>query len=295
MSNKTLRNLLIIFLFLLIIFLVKNYFSLIFPKSSLYQKNLAKFKKEEIFQIEISKKNEKKLTLSKRDNNYWQVDGKRANQNLVDEFLNAVFAKDNPEIIAQTEKKHQELEVNEDLGYKVVLNQNLSFFLGKFSYPGVCLRFEGQNEVFFVKGFSSYLVSLDLNDWVDKIIFSQDKEKIKSIEIKKAKKEMKLVKKDKDWVLQGGKEEKIEKEKIDSILGEISSLAAVRIFEESDLKVYLGKPEIEIYIGYEGGEEKLKIFEGEDDYLVERGSDKEKFILGKYSISTLIKFFEKGN
>ncbi len=295
MSNKTLRNLLIIFLFLLIIFLVKNYFSLIFPNSSLYQKNLAKFKKEEIFQIEISKKNEKKLTLSKRDNNYWQVDGKRANQNLVDEFLNAVFAKDNPEIIAQTEKKHQELEVNEDLGYKVVLNQNLSFFLGKFSYPGVCLRFEGQNEVFFVKGFSSYLVSLDLNDWVDKTIFSQDKEKIKSIEIKKAKKEMKLVKKDKDWVLQGGKEEKIEKEKIDSILGEISSLAAVRIFEESDLKVYLGKPEIEIYIGYEGGEEKLKIFEGEDDYLVERGSDKEKFILRKYSISTLIKFFEKGN
>jgi hypothetical protein len=295
MSNKTLRNLLIIFLFLLIIFLIKNYFSLIFPKSSLYQKNLAKFKKEEIYQIEISKKNEKKLTLSKRDNNYWQVDGKRANQNLVDEFLNAVFAKDNPEIIAQTEKKHQELEVNEDLGYKVVLNQNLSFFLGKFSYPGVCLRFEGQNEVFFVKGFSSYLVSLDLNDWVDKTIFSQDKEKIKSIEIKKAKKEIKLVKKDKDWILEGAKEEKIEKEKIDSILGEISSLVAVRIFEESDLKVYLGKPEIEIYIGYEGGEEKLKIFEGEDDYLVERGSDKEKFILGKYSISTLIKFFEKGN
>ena len=253
-----------------------------------YEKKIEGWSKEAVEKIEL-KKGEKQLVLVKKDEG-WQLNEKKADSERVQEFLTAFLPEEKVAMIAQTSSRHEQLGVKEGEAVKVCLKKGegeLCWLAGKSEPGGLYVRFVDSDPVYLLANWQTE-ISLDSQEWYDKTIFEAEKSVIKRLVFEKAEESFVLVKKDGEWQVEG-EEKRVEKSKVDGLLTTLSVLKAKEVVEE-EKEGYSEQPVLMLTVEYEGGSETLKFFKGEDDYLVERVSDGQRFLLYSTTAEELVEF-----
>lgn len=288
MRSNTIKLLLIVFLVVVGLIALNIYLPKLRRQPSLYQKKIASIDKNSISTIEISKK-EKSVTLKKQDN-LWKINDKKANSASVNSLL-AGFFSDNTELISETNRQHENLELTEEKATKVKLDDKLSFLVGKSGAGGLYIRFADSDAVFLAKDLSTSDVSTDANDWYDKTIVEIDSNKIKKLTFKKPSETFTVVKDEQNnWKFEEN-DKKVNQEKIRSISSSLSLLSARSLAEAADLSNYSNypdSPDLTLTLDYNSQTETLKFYGSDDDYLVSRASDKENFIISSITAETFL-------
>lgn len=285
MKPKTLKFLLIIFIGLIGLISLTIYLPRLRQKPSPFQEKIKSINKDSISTIEISK-GDQTVKLSK-ENNIWKVNDKKANQSSVNSLLDGLFSQ-NTELISQTNRRHQDLELTPEKATQVKLDDKLNFLVGKSGVGGIYLRFADNDAVFLAKDLSLSDVSTDTDDWYDKTIVEIDPSKIKKLTFEKPQEKFVLIKNEEGkWKLEDG-DKKVNEEKIRSVASSLSFLSAKSLATEEDITNYPNTAQLTLSIDYNGQTETLKFYSGEDDYLLNRASDSENFILSTTSAETFL-------
>lgn len=290
MKNKNLKILIIIFIILAGLLGLKNFLPKIKPETSFYQELVKVTSKQSIQNIEISKETES-LQL-KKEGGKWRVNNKKADAEKVDSLLTKLFPDINPELIAQTDKKHPEFELTNELATKIKLDDKLIILIGKSSLLGAFVRLDGDNKVFLLKDISSNDVSTSASNWYDKTILSLEQTKIQKLSFLQGGEKLILVKKEDEWFIEKEKT-KVERDKVESILLNIASFVAQSLAEDADRQNYPKSPKLTLVIEHNGQKEELDFFQGKVNYLVKRQSDGEEFIVSETSATNFISVAKK--
>lgn len=174
MNPKSIRNLGLALIFLVILIVGRT----LMEKRSLetlnlFQEKVSGVRKDDIDYVKIGKGKET-LVLVKEDNK-WQFGDKEstesAQEDKVKKLLDEIFDASVVELVAKTNARHKELELDGEQAIKFDLKYldelKLTFLIGKNSFSGTYLRFADKDEVYLHKGFVTR-VTLDKDDWVEK-------------------------------------------------------------------------------------------------------------------------------
>lgn len=286
MKNKTLLSLSLIFAILVGLFLAQTYLPEIWPKNSPYLKKIGMVNKKLLARIELSQN--KAVVILEKDGEFWKSSGVKVTPTALTALINGLFVDAEPEIVAQTDKKHKELEVTPELAVRIKLSEKVSLLIGKANYPGVFARFDGDNTVYLLKKLDLSSVATDVQLWLDKTVLAAAPDKTQKMTFTKGNKDFVLNKKDGKWLnSENGKE--AAKEKMDGLLAQIANLNAQSVVtKDTPLTGFAASPELKIVIALEGGTETLELSKGKDTYLVKRLSDGEQFIVAETSLSKLL-------
>ena len=276
----------IIFAALVGLLLVQSYLPDLWPKSLPYLQKLKAINKQNLGRIELSRGAD--LVVLEKNGNLWKINSSKVAQNAIEDLLNGIFIGQEPDVTAQTDKRHTDLGVTPDQATKVKLSDKISLLIGKADYPGVFARFEGDNVVYLLKNLDSSRITLDAGDWLDKIIFSVDINKLQKLTFNQKNKDLSVSKKDGKWIIEeNGKE--VVKEKIDSLILDISTIDAQSVVQSNtELSEYNSTPDLKLFITFDGGTETLELFKGKSGYLVKRDSDEQQFITSEASLSKIL-------
>lgn len=282
MRLKNLKLLGIILLVLVGLLAFKIYSPQLSSQISPYKEKISGVKRVSVQTIAISKGTDT-VTLAK-EQDVWRANGKKADKSKIDELLTLLLPETSPEIVAQTDKRHKEFELTSDLATKITLNDNTKLLLGKSSYPSIYARFDGQNDVFSLKG--SALISATVTDWYDKTIFTVDQTKISKMIFTNENGLLSLMKRDNKWMIESANKE-AKKDKVDGVLTALTNLTAQSVADKEFLGNYPTSPTLTLTVEYDGKKETLEFTKGESDYLVKRQSDGENYIVAEYTVSNL--------
>jgi hypothetical protein len=150
----------------------------------------------------------------------------------------------------------------------------------------VYTRFDGDNNVYLLKSVTGNF-STQAVDWYDKTILSFDQAKASKLIFKEAGITVTLIKKEDKWVDETTSKE-AKKDKVSSILSQLSSLSAQSLYVPKKEQVYPIFPAVALTVEFDGKSETLELYKGSSDYLIKRLSDEEQFIVGEYSVSSII-------
>lgn len=287
--QKNIKNLAIIFLVLIIIYLFNNYRETVLPKPSPYLTRIGNLKKESINSFTLSKdKNNLQII---KNNGVWKAEMKKADGVKIDSFLLPLFPKAEPEAVSESSSKQKDFLLTKELATEVKLTDKLSLLLGKTSSNGLYVRFPDNNTVFILKGMSETLFSTTPTFWRDKTIVSFNKDKASKLFLDKNGTKIILVNKNKKWVFEDtGKEP--DKTKTEALFSAISPLTALDFATKEKAASYPETPELTLSLEQEKTKENLEFYKGENDYLVKRASDGELFTISSSTIDPLLKFSE---
>lgn len=287
MKNNTLLILSLIFAALVGLYFAQTYLPEIWPKNSPYLKKIGSVNKSNLARIEITQ-NKETIVLDK-DGSIWKLNGAKVTPDSVTALINGIFVNTEPETVAQTDKKHKELEVTFEQAARIKLSDKVSLLIGKANYPGVFARFDGDNPVYLLKKLNQTSVTTDIQLWLDKTVFAAAPDKIQKLTFTtKGSKDFNMIKKDGKW-LNSENSKDAAKEKIGGLLTQISSLNAQSVVtKETPLIGFGASPELKVVITFDGGAETLEINKGKDIYLVKRLSDGEQFLVAETSLSKLL-------
>lgn len=281
MSNKNIKLLLVIFVALMGLLVYKQYAPSLTKETSAYTEKTKVVSPQSVASIEIN--NSSGSMQLKKEGELWKVNGKKADTTKINSLLSALLPGAAPELIAQTDKRHKELELTDDMATKIKLDSKLTVLTGKSGGSGVYARFDTDSAVYLLKNNPS--VTSTASEWYDKTILTVDKTKITKITFREGD-AIKMLAKDGDKWKGGSKE--VEKNKVDSILSQISNLTSQSFFDATNGSTYPKQANIVITVEYDGNLETLEFYKGASDYLVKRHADGEQFIVSEYSISSVI-------
>ena len=251
-------------------------------QKSSYLEKVASVQKDSIQRIELIK-NTDKVDLVK-ESGTWKVNGKNADSVKINNLMTFLLTTNPPEEIAQTDKRHNELELTDDKALKIKLGDSLTFLVGKSTGFETYLRFEGNPTVYRLAFGPD--ISAKISDWYDTTVLSVDRAKLTKLTFRDTGTTA-LIKKDDKWVSEGdGKETNTEK--MDGVLLALSQLTAQSLYDETLKTWYPTVPAMTLVVDYDGKSETLDFYKGENDYLVKRASDGERFIINESNISSLI-------
>jgi hypothetical protein len=286
MSNKNLKLLFIVLIALVGLLGWKLYTPKVSPQASPYQEKTKNVDVQSVQSIEISS-NSEKLELKKEDG-IWMVNDKKVDVSKVNNLFSTLIPENAPDLIAQTDKRHQEFELTDDLATRIKFGDKLIIFTGKYSSPGIYARFDGDPTVYLLK--NAPPISTSASSWYDKIILSFDQTKATKITFRKGSVITILTKQGDQWS-KGAENGEIEKDKVDTMLSQASSLTAQSLFDATEEGgVYPKEANLVFTFEYDDKSETLEFSEGDSDYLVKRRSDDEQFIVSEGSIASLISF-----
>ena len=212
------------------------------------------------------------------------MNAKKVDATKVDNLIGQLLTTTSPEVIAQTDKRHKEFELTDDLATKVSLDNKLTWLIGKGSGSAVYARFEGDNSVYLLKDVSLTALS-SASDWYDKTILTFDQTKATKVTFREGNVITILTKQGDKWM---SNDKEAKKDKVDSLLSQVSSLTAQSLFDASKGTTYPKAANLVFTIEYNGKSETLEFYKGSSDYLVKRTSDGEQFVISEYSISSII-------
>lgn len=250
-------------------------------ETSAYTEKTKVVSTQSVTTIEIS--NSSGSVQLKKEGDVWKVNGKKADTTKINSLLSALLPGVAPELIAQTDKRHKELELTDDVATKIKLDSKLTVLTGKSSGSGVYARFDSDPAVYLLKNNPS--VTSTASEWYDKTILAVDQTKITKITFREGD-AIKMLAKDGDKWKGGSKE--VEKNKVDPILSQISNLTAQSFFDATSGNTYPKLANMVITVEYDGKLETLEFYKGTSDYLIKRQADGEQFIVSEYSISSII-------
>lgn len=280
MNDKQLRFLLVILIIVAGLLAIRISSPEISSPKPVYLEKIKDLKTTSIESIKIEKAGEK--IEIKKENDFWKINGKKAEIEKTQALLSSLLPSAEPELVAQTDKRHKELELTEDMATKITLNNKLTIFSGKL---GTYVRFNDSPAVYLLKNPLS--ISLIAADWYDKTIIALDETKTSRLSFSDGIRTTVLVKKDSKWSTESGNQE-AKKEKIDTIFSTLSKLTALSLADRDSAKKYSPRPALTLISESDGQKETLEFFKGRDNYLVKRHSDGEYFTIAEYSISSLL-------
>ena len=283
MSNKNIKLLLAVFVVLIGLLAFKQYAPLLSQPTSAYAQKTKDISAQTVSAIEIS--NSSGSVQLKKERDTWKVNGKKADTAKINSLLSSLLPAISPEIIAQTDKRHKELELTDQLATKIKLDSKLTLLTGKSGGSGVYARFDNDPAVYLLKNNPS--VTSTVSEWYDKTILAFDQTKATKITFREGNLVIILSKEGDKWK-GGSKNEEIGKDKVDPILSQVSSLTAQSLYDAAGGSTYPKQTNLIFTVEYDGKMETLEFYKGASDYLVKRQSDGEQFIVSEYSVSSLI-------
>lgn len=283
MSNRNIKLLLVIFVALVGFLAYRQYAPSLTKETSAYTEKTKAVSIQSIASIEIS--NSSGSVQLKKDGDTWKVNGKKADTTKINSLLSALLPGAAPELIAQTDKRHKELELTDDLATKIKLDNKLTVLAGKSGGSGIYTRFDADPAVYLLKNNPS--TTSTASEWYDKTILTFDQTKATKLTFKENNLITMLTKEGDKWK-GGSKNEEVEKDKVDAILSQVSSLTAQSLFDATKGSIYPKQAGFTFTIEYGGKLETLEFYKGTSDYLVKRQADDEQFIVSEYSISSVI-------
>ena len=209
MKNK---NLLIIFIVLLVIYLGITFFG--DKKESSFSDNIVDFKVENVDKIEITPKdNAKKPFELTKNGDKWKitVDDRQydADNGIVENALNSMEKMKIKNIITKNPDKFAKYELEDGKCKRVKVfsktKKLADVMIGKFKFDpqtrmaSSYVRLSGKNEVYSTDGFSGINISDNLNTYRVKTIADFDPADLKSIKLNKGGVEKEIVKQGEDW------------------------------------------------------------------------------------------------
>ncbi len=283
MSNKNIKLLLAVFVVLIGLLAFKQYAPSLSQPTSAYAQKTKDVSAKTVSAIEIS--NSSGSVQLKKEGDAWKVNGKKADTAKVNSLLSSLLPEIAPEQIAQTDKRHKELELTDDTATQIKLDNKLTLLTGKTAGSGIYTRFDNDPAVYLLKNNPS--VTSTVSEWYDKTILAFDQTKATKITFREGNSITILTKEGDKWK-GGSKNEEVGKDKVDPILSQISSLTAQSLYDAAGGNTYPKQPNLILTVEYDGKMETLEFYKGASDYLVKRQSDGEQFIVSEYSISSLI-------
>lgn len=283
MSNKNIKLLLAVFIVLIGLLVFKQYAPSLSQPTSAYVQKTKDISAQTVSAIEIS--NPDGSVQLKKEGDVWKVNGKKADTAKINSLLSSLLPTTSPELIAQTDKRHKELELTDDLSTKIKLDNKLTLLTGKSAASGVYTRFDSDPAVYLLK--SNPSVTSTVSEWYDKTILAFDQTKATKITFREGNSVTMLTKEGDKWK-GGSKNEEIGKDKMDPILYQINSLTAQSLYDAAGKSTYPKQTSLIFTVEYDGKMETLEFYKGASDYMVKRASDGEQFIVNEYSISSVI-------
>jgi hypothetical protein len=282
MNNKTLLNLTLVLAVGVVLILGQNLWSRYGQaKPNDYLKLIKKIKTEDVSHISIQN-NGKILELTKNLDG-WKVASKAADTNKIDSLLKSLFPKASPLLLAETSDQLQKLDLTNEKATVVSINttdnHQIEFQIGKDSGDSNAVAIVGQSKAYSLPSIPS--ITANSFDWYDLAITDLSTESIKKITIENNGQALSLVsEKPREWKLEG-QEAKVSNDAINTPLMTLNPLKANSIATENDKTRYnLNYPSGIITITKTNDEVvTLKLFQGEDDYLVEQTSPKNEFYI----------------
>lgn len=284
-KSKTIIRLLILLLLLSGLLVFRIYTPKFKTEVSPYNEKIKDIDSKEISSIEISKK-EEEIEL-KKDGDVWRVNDKKADKEKVEKLISQLLPEEKAEVIAETNQRHKEFALTDDLSSKIKLGDTLTVLVGKSESSGAYLRMDGEDRVFLFKNFSSINTSTSPSFWFDKTIVSLEEESIKKLIFERDGRETIVIRKDEKWIFEEDEKE-VEKNKVESILFNLSSLTGDNLLNQGETKNYPKTSVLTLTVEYDGGKETLTFLKGKTDYMVVKSSDGESFAIteGKAEIFT---------
>lgn len=274
MKNKPLYILAAILLVLGGAAAFKIYFPKISPSANLYSNSIKSFNGQKVTSVEIANK-DNTLKFSKA-NGQWSLNGEKVVPDKIEGLVKKVLDANQAELVSETNIKHKDFEVTDDLATKIKLNNDSQFLLGKAAFGGgLYIRISGRDNVYLVKNLTSNDASVDLQQWYDKTIISIDHKDIKTIKIVKGNETFTIAQQGEKWVWQEGNKE-LKQDKAGSVALKLASFQAKELIPSSQ-SGEMAKPDVSINIESGKGTENLDIYKVADGYIVDRKSDGKKF------------------
>lgn len=283
MSNKNIKLLLVIFVALVGFLAFRQYAPSLNKETSSYTEKTKAVSTQSIASIEIS--NSSGSVQLKKEADTWKVNSKKADVTKINSLLSSILPAIAPELIAQTDKRHKELELTDDLATKIKLDNKLTVLIGKSGGSGVYVRFDTEPTVYLLKTNPS--VTSTASEWYDKTVLSLDQTKVIKITFREGNSITMLAKEGDKWK-GGSKNEEVKKDKVDAVLSQVSNLTAQSLFDAKEGSTYPKQANLTFTIEYDGKLETLEFYKGDSDYLVKRQSDGEQFVVSESSISSVI-------
>lgn len=276
-KNKTIIRLVLLLLLLSGLLAFRLYTPKFKTEASSYNEKIKSIDSGKIESVDISKK-EEKIEL-KKDGDVWRVNDKKADKQKVEKLISQLLPEENIDLIAETNQRHKEFGLTDDLATKVKLEDSLSVLVGKSESSGAYIRIDEEDKVFLLKDFSSLNISTSFSFWYDKVIVSIDEESIKKLTFTKNRKDTIIIRKDEKWMFEKDEKEleKEEKDKMESIIFNLSSFEAKSLLDEEKGKNYPRFTMLTLTVEYDEKEERLYFHKGKEDYMVVRKSDGESF------------------
>lgn len=254
-------------------------------QQSPYVKQLKGAKGEGITLITLNKGDER-VELN-RENDTWRVNGKKAQNDAVGELIQTLIDKPSTQLIAQTSAQHDQFGVASSSATTIVFGDLLTLLVGGQTVGGTYVRIEGSDNVFLVSGATDLMLSTSISDWYDKTIVEIDESKLQKVTLKQ-KEEIILIKKDDKWVVEGV-EDTTDETKVRSVASQFTRFFADLLVDDAAKRnSYAQQPKLTVTLTYDGGSEILTFFEGKNNWLVERASDKELFTVSQSQVEDLL-------
>lgn len=285
MSNKNLKLLFIVLIALVGFLGLKLYMPKASPQALPYQEKTKSVDIQSVQNIEISNSSEK-LEL-KNEDGVWMINDKKVDISKINNLFSSLIPEKTPELVAQTDKQHEEFELTDDLATKVKFGDKLTIFTGKYGSSGLYVRFDDDSTVYLLKNVSS--ISTVASSWYDKTVLAFDQDKVTKITFREGNVITILTKQGDKWI-SGSENGEIKKDKIDAVLSQASNLTAQSLFDVAEGTTYPELANLVFTFEYEDKSETLEFFEGDSNYLVKRRSDNEQFVVSEGSISSLVSF-----
>lgn len=275
MRINNLKTLSIIFIVLVGFLAYKIWLPQIKPQTSAFGEKVKGTTAATVQNIQITK--DKDTVILTKEQNEWKVNGKKANKTKIEDMLSQLLPQ-SAELISQNESRQKEFEVANELGTKVKLGNSITMLLGKSVSGGSYVRFDNDKDVFLLKNLYAYSISTDNKEWMDKTILLVDKDKIQKLSFQINTSRLSLIKEKDKWTIEGENKEP-KKDKLDSLLLNLSSLNADSVADKDTVQKYPEISNSQVTIEYDGKKETLQFYKGESDYLVKRQSDGENFLV----------------
>lgn len=285
MKTKNLILLAATFLLLIVVLWARSAAPALWPQSSPYLQKIRSVDRQKITQIEISR-NTTSLILENGGSG-WKLNNKKVGAGKAESLLQNIFAAVAPEVVAQTDMRHKELELTADLAAKIKLGDRLTILIGKYNSPGFFVRFDNDNMVYLLKDLTAGQLSTNPQDWLDKTVVAVDPAKVKGLTFTQNGQAFSLSNKDGKWQTADGKDSL--KDKTDALVASLATLTAdAVVIDEATAKAYGPSPTMNLLLTLESTSETLGIFKGPNNYLIRRGSDGEQFIISAALLSKIL-------
>jgi hypothetical protein len=242
MKKQTIFLLFGIFVFLLALTFVPNYWSTIVPQTKPKEFTFTPFTKDTTTSIHLSSAG-KQVTVSKSDT-VWKVDGKDASKDKVDSLFAALSKTVLGEVVSNNPKNAEDYSLSSSSATLLNLTgnaKNLVVLIGKRGQAGdsFYVKKDGSNIVYLANGGLFDVLSTNVSDWQDKTVVNIPSADIASILIDGAKKLMIIKKDDKNWdITKDGNKKTVPDDDAKTSIGAVASITATDFATEEDNKIF---------------------------------------------------------